>query len=318
MKTQDRTTNPEPADFTLQFAAVPAVFPEGSCLCFSARTSGLHRSRDGGQTWENAYETLKIRQALMTTCVALSPDFAHQPEVFAGLNGAILRSRDGGETWLRGRLPEPLPAISTLVISPEFEQDETLFAGTNEDGVLKSSDGGRNWISWNFGLLDLNILCLAISPDFGVDETLFAGTSSGLFRSTNGGRAWREVTLPFDFDAVLSLALSPGFSVDHTLFVGTENNGLMLSLDRGKTWQNLTEELKENPVNQIQYLPTAAKRDLLLLSGGSPLVSKDGGTTWKVWHQDKIKGRNVTAILAPARPGEPALVGFEDGRISKV
>ena len=313
--------NIQPADYILQFAASLPSSQGSHGTCFAARTSGLFRSRDGGQIWEPAYATLKIREALLTTCVVLAPTFEHDPTVFAGLNGAILRSHDGGENWQRSRLPSPPPAISSLVISPKYEQDATLFAGTNEDGVLKSSDSGRNWVAWNFGLLDLNIFCLAISPNFDADETLYAGAESGLFRSTNGGRAWREVPLPVGFDAVLSLAISPDFAQDNTVLAGTENNGLLLSQDRGKSWHSLGEGTNHEPVNLILFPPASpAKQDLFVLVGGTPLVSKDGGKTWKPWRAGRLTGKDVTAILPPnrGRPGAPALVGFSNGTIKNI
>jgi photosystem II stability/assembly factor-like uncharacterized protein len=309
----------QPNDIIFQFSA-PGSFSQGvKRICFAARSSGLFRSIDGGQTWESAYATLNIREALLTISVVLAPDFQHDQTVFAGLNGAILRSHDGGENWQRGRLPTPPPAISALVISPKYEQDATIFAGTNEDGVLKSSDGGRNWVAWNFGLLDLTIFCLAISPDFGADETLYAGTESGLFRSTNAGRAWKEVPLPVGFDAVLSLAISPNFAQDNTLFAGTENKGLLVSQDRGKSWQSPCDGTSAEPVNQIAFLNTSStKQAVLILVGGTPLVSKDAGKTWKLWRGKKLAGRNVTTLLAPDGLEESVLVGFENGTIFQI
>ena len=306
------------SDFIFQFAA--AVDPDGSNgIYFVARQSGLFRSTDSGQTWELAYESLKVRDPLPTHAVALSPNFAHEPCVYAGLNGAILHSLDGGIRWANRQLPSPPPAISSLAVSPNYEQDGTVFAGTNEDGIIVSTDRGIRWVSWNFGLLDLTILCLAISPDFSKDETLYAGTGSGLFRSTNGGRAWRELPLPIGFDAVLSLAISPNFAQDDTLFIGTENNGILTSRDRGKSWSPLAELLREQPVNFIILSSTSqAPQEILILHGGTLLISKDGGKNWKPWQAKKVGTKDVTAILPADGTGRPALVGFSDGTIKRI
>jgi photosystem II stability/assembly factor-like uncharacterized protein len=318
MEPQNSSTPPQSNDYIFQFA-VPASFShDGNRTCFAARTLGLFRSSDGGQTWESAYTSLNTREALPTTAIALAPDFNHEPTVFAGLNGAILRSYDGGTNWQRSRLPTPSPAISALAIAPNYVEAGIVFAGTNEDGVLVSNDRGKNWVSWNFGLLDLNILCLAISPDFATDETLFAGTESGLFSSTNGGRAWKEVALPIGFDAILSLAISLRFAQDNTLFVGTENNGLLISRDRGKSWQPLTETISAAPVNQILLSPAAPTREIFILHGGEPLVSIDSGKSWKAWKSKLLGGRDVTALLAANSPWGIILVGCEDGRVLSV
>ena len=318
MDPHNSSSNLQSSDYVFQLAASSG--DEGNAgVVFAARASGLLRSRDNGHTWESAYESLRLRQALPTSAVVLSPDFGHDRTVFAGLNGALLRSHDGGGTWQRCRLPSPPPAISALSISPQFGEDESLFAGTNEDGVLKSSDGGRNWVTWNFGLLDLNILCLAVSPEFSKDETLFAGTGSGLFRSTNGGRAWKEVPLPFDFDAVLSLAISPTFARDGTVYAGTENNGLLISIDQGRSWRVLGDDTCREPVNLIAFLPlSSGKQDLIIASGAQPLVSKDHGATWKSWHVSQISGKDVTTLLPGDGSERATLAGFSDGSIRQI
>jgi photosystem II stability/assembly factor-like uncharacterized protein len=318
MEPQNSSTPPQPNDYIFQFA-VPASFDRGgNRTCFAARTSGLFRSSDGGHTWEAAYTSLNTRQALPTTAIVLAPDFTHESTVFAGLNGAILRSYDGGINWQRSHLPTPPPAISSLAISPNYTEDGIVFAGTNEDGILISKDRGKNWVAWNFGLLDLHILCLAISPDFATDETLFTGAESGLFCSTNGGRAWKEVSLPVGFDAILSLAFSPNFTQDGTLFAGTENKGLVISRDRGKSWQPLAETISAAPVNQILLSPAAPTKEIFILHGGVLLVSKDGGKAWKPWQAKKLGGRIVTAVLVCPGIEEGVLVGFEDGNITRI
>lgn len=161
METQDAYSASAAPDYIFQLAAAEA---DGIPICFAARASGLFRSRDEGRTWESAYASFQVRETLPTTSVVLAPDFQHEPAIFAGLNGAILCSYDGGVKWQRGRLPNPPPAISAMVISPAYAEDGMVFAGTSEDGVLVSRDRGRSWAGWNFGLIDLQILSLAISP----------------------------------------------------------------------------------------------------------------------------------------------------------
>ncbi len=174
-------------------AASPEFAHDG--ICFAASQGGLFRSEDGGATWRPAYGGIAVTGPVPTTVVAVPPAFPGDRTVFAGVEGGILRSLDGGHAWSSASLSEPSlrlrPIVSALEISPDFERDGVLFAGTMEDGVFRSADRGASWVAWNFGLLDLNVLCLAVSPDFANDETLVAATESGLFVSTNGGRAWR-------------------------------------------------------------------------------------------------------------------------------
>ncbi len=285
-------------------------------VCFAARTSGLYRSMDGGQTWTSAFESLNLPVPLTALAVALSPDFKHDTSVFVGLNGGILRSFDSGQNWENAQVPTPPPVVTAIAVSPNFAEDGILFSATLEDGVLSSSDRGRRWHAWNFGLLDLNTLCIAISPDFANDETIYVGTQSGIFRSTNGGRAWREVNLSVEFDAVLSLALSPEFAYDGTLFAGTENQGLFRSKDGGQTWQRLGRSKLKEPVNSILLAPNfPARPEILVLHGDKLLISTDCGKNWQPWRDNLMTRKSVATILCPNgfAPRVPALVGYTDG-----
>jgi photosystem II stability/assembly factor-like uncharacterized protein len=97
-------------------------------VVFAASEGGLYRSDDGGQTWHYAYEQLEVDAPPMTLSVAVSPDFATDHSVFAGAPGGVLRSSDGGHIWHIAGLVAPPPSISALVVSPNFQEDGTVWA----------------------------------------------------------------------------------------------------------------------------------------------------------------------------------------------
>jgi len=306
-------------DLVYSLATSPNFAQDG--ICFAARQSGLYRSDDGGITWRTTYDSLDLGAPLATMAVVVSPGFVSDRSVFAGAQGGILRSVDGGKNWNVAILPSPPPLISTLVVSPDFAHDGTLFAGTVEDGVFRSADRGSHWAGWNFGLLDLSVFSMAISPDFAHDETLFVGTETGIFRSTNGGRAWREVNFPAEFPPVLSLALSADYTNDGVLFAGTESCGLLCSDDRGRTWTRLGEDIVSEAVNGLVRSPEfPAKPDVLVLLSDALLVSRDGGQSWSDWKAGLPIEQGMASVAAPQGldPDAPLLVGLIGGDVLRI
>jgi len=240
--------------------------------------------------------------------------------VFAGVHGAVLRSVDGGRKWDIVALPSPPPQVSFLAVSPDFAHDGTVLAATMEDGVFRSTDRGRAWVSSNFGLMDLNTLALGFSPDFAADGTIFVGTDGGIFRSKNGGLAWREVAFPSELAPVLSLGVSPGYASGGMLVAGTDSSGLYCSVDRGATWARMGDDAIADAVNAIFLSPGAhGGTDLLVLIGDVPLVSRDGGLTWRQWRAD-LTLRGGTCMAAPEGLGAGArlLLGLEEGGVLRI
>ncbi|MBN1665772.1 MAG: hypothetical protein JW862_01740 [Anaerolineales bacterium] len=276
--------------------------------CFVARQTGLEVSHDQGQSWQTAYRSLALEQALPTTAVAISPAYQSDQTVFAGVHGNLLRSQDGGQTWQFSPLPAPPPAIVSIVFSPDYATDDTLFAATLEDGVLRSSNRGASWNAWNFGLLDSHIHCLLVSPAFAQDDTLWVGTESGIFASHNRGRGWRELPFPMDQAPVLSLTL---VSKARRLITGTQE-GLLFSEDQGQTWQPLQAPGLSGPVEQLLVIGS----DLLALVDGRLWYSPDGGNTWSERPLGEA-GLEILVLAAPQglRPADPLWLGLADGRV---
>lgn len=286
-----------------------AMASTGAAL-YIARHSGLFCSQPADDVEQNLYQSWLPDQPLPTLALALSPEFAIDGLILAGINGGVARSDDAGETWqaLQFRIPPPL--VTCLALSPTFDSDGCVLAGSYEDGIFRSGDGGRSWAAANFGLFDHNVLCLALSPAFSDDGLAFAGTSSGIYRSQNGGRLWQDLSMPSGDETVLSLALSPGFAADGGLYAGTEAHGLLHSSDGGKCWQRL--QLTDGAVNSVIVLP-GDDSDCRLIAqvDESVLQSEDGGINWQL-----LASADVDAVALA--DDASLLIALADGSVTQV
>jgi hypothetical protein len=293
-------------DYVYHLAASPDYDEDG--ILFAAKRSGLYKSSDRGQTWMNAYQSLGLDDPLPTTSVAVSPNFKHDHTMFAAVEGNILRSTNGGETWETAELGKPLPVVSTLVISPNFDQDGVLLAGTLQDGISRSVNRGAQWSGWNFGLMDPSIYALQFSPDFAVDQTIYAGTETGIFRSDNGGRSWREVNFPMDLAPVTSLGIT-----SDRLYAGTEDHGLFSSHKTNGGWEPLGGDSPSGGVHQV--VPDTTGR-ILVVQDEALYLSDEGGQSW-----ESLAGFEADAVITCAAaplglsPGAPLFLGLYDGRV---
>src|SRR4051794_25677628 len=116
-------------------AAMTAV--PGTGLTLAATAAGLHRSSDGGQTWE----WVALGPDAVIEAVAASAGFAQDGLVLLGTTSGVHLSVDGGKLW------RPVLAgsrVQALSATADFSADGgAVLAGTESDGILRSDNGGR-------------------------------------------------------------------------------------------------------------------------------------------------------------------------------
>jgi photosystem II stability/assembly factor-like uncharacterized protein len=140
---------------------------------------------------------------------------------------------DRGATWEVWNFGLFDLSILSIVVSPGFASDRTVYVGT-ESGVFTSKNGGRAWRETNFPAECAPVLCLAASPALAEEGTLFAGTeAAGLLRSEDRGQTWQHVAgldIAESVHAILLSAQKPD-----VLVVCYES--LWVSHDKGASWQ---------------------------------------------------------------------------------
>jgi photosystem II stability/assembly factor-like uncharacterized protein len=265
-------------DLSVNWIVVSAKFASDRTV-YAATSDGVHRSTDGGTTWQKL-------TGVSALTLAAAP--ATDPAVlFAGqAQGGVAISRDAGATWttanegLSGRL------IVGLWITPSFASDQSMYTTSLDQGVERSIDGGRSWQALNEGLPTLQIPALALSPRFETDRTLFAACANGLFWSADGAESWTIVSSELDGVDVRSIAAGADHDNGRTLFVGTSDNRILRSRDDGNSWQPLRQQIAANEEIVTLACSPGFVDDQVLFVGTYTIDQRDGSGVAGVWRGD--------------------------------
>jgi photosystem II stability/assembly factor-like uncharacterized protein len=274
-------------------------------LVLSGTYDRICRSTDGGVHFEllpleagarvdPAADSRDLDSRPTPTLFAWSPDFASDRTVFACVHPrGVLCSSDAGSTWrqVEAGLPE---ACRSLVVSPAFARDRTLFASTKK-GLWWSRDGGATFERVPAETAPLDAV-LALSPAFEGDHTLLAGSPRGLFVSRDAGASFAALDLlPGDApEVVATLALAPDFATSREFLVQLRAGALLVCRDleaglavevSAATAQGLEFSAMASFVREVSpllvYSPDFATDRTVFGSDVERLArSTDGGRTW--------------------------------------
>ncbi|MEB3342485.1 YCF48-related protein [Okeania sp.] len=267
--------------------------PDGS-VTFLAGFDGLFKSEDRGQKWQDL-ETI-LRSTVVAMAVSNDSTLATVDYV-----GNINLSKDGGKTWKIAQKGLQLPWFTgnfesvepnydprryfDVAFSPNYDQDQTLWASLLWTKVATSQDGGISWLVSSMPKEERG-LTIGVSPDFSNDKNVYTLAQSGnIYQSQNGGQDFKKVgevpSLRGNYGP--SIVLSPNFASDRTIYV-TGNKGIYQSTDGGKNWEAITENIALAQAGKMQIVisPGFAQDKTLFVSTRDQglFKSQDGGKTW--------------------------------------
>ena len=182
--------------------------------------SGVFRSRDGGQNWEN----LGLKDSEHIGMIRIDPRDSNTVFVAAqgplwsgGGDRGLYKSTDGGQNWRKvlgdglgnTALDDQYTGVSEVHMDPRnpdvlyavswqrFRNVAVLMDGGPGTGIHKSEDGGETWRELSKGLPEENLgkTGLAISPqnpDVIYATIEVANRTGGFFRSADGGETWEK------------------------------------------------------------------------------------------------------------------------------
>jgi photosystem II stability/assembly factor-like uncharacterized protein len=183
--------------------------------------------------------------------------------------------------------------------TPYFINEETgeLFAGTSKMQVMNNAPlGSYTDISGDLTKVGLGQpngqdryhTIVEISGVNGSNDTIFAGTNDGLvWRGERNGTTWNWINitgnLPNRYVTEIKSSPNPNGSI-YVCFSGYTNNDytsyIFKSDDYGDTWIDISGNLPNIPVNDIE-IPQGQNDDYLFAAlDGGVYFTKDGGVNW--------------------------------------
>jgi photosystem II stability/assembly factor-like uncharacterized protein len=189
-------------------------------------------------------------------------------------------------------VPRPLLDVVTDLA---FSSKE-WYAATRT-GLLVSADQGATWRRKSAGpLSSLPVQSVRVSSS---GRRIRVVSMRGLVFTEDGGNAWVWHDLPLNSGGAVKLDVQPG---DENTLVATARNGLYISRDAGKTWQQAASGLPSTPV---QGFAATGGVFVASMSTGGLFVSSNAGRTW-----DRVPGTRADGFFAAvvASTSEPGVI----------
>jgi photosystem II stability/assembly factor-like uncharacterized protein len=228
---------------------LPDVVTTQTFLGVELTTGQLYRTTDLGITWIPQLDNYFIRDS------TISAHYEVDNTIVVRSRDRLWASTDRGASWQQKSGPlstANYSRIYQIVLSPNYENDGTLFAaaqlsgGTTDDNhLLRSNNFGQTWSIHE--LSGTGYLQVAISPNFSNDGVVWVTRNEQLYRSTDGGIHWTlTATLPITPSVGQTrIQLSPNYANDQTIFVNHYLQGFYRSTNNGVTWSQLATDMSE-------------------------------------------------------------------------
>lgn len=214
---------------------------------FLGKTTGFYKTTDKGEFWRH----INVWNPKWGYFVYPAPGKGSQDVFTATYNSGISRSHDLGASWSSANIGITSAFANGMELSPNYENDKTIFVLDISTGLYRSSNAGRSW-----------------SPVEEVDTAKVVGKPS-LYRKLG-------VSSEFGDDGLLFL-----FSVPRKV-LGVAEKHVWKFNDKTKELKRISIGRDSNYINGFAFSPKGSKQKLFFAATAQgPFVSKDEGDTWE-------------------------------------
>jgi photosystem II stability/assembly factor-like uncharacterized protein len=259
-----------------QLAISPAYAQDETLYVATGRS--LHRSEDGGDSWEQLHLADHNKPgpefSFQAQQIALSPDFGDNRTLLVSIPTAIYRSTDEGDTWQEVLNPaDETTMTDILTFGPDGQRAYARFGYSYS--LFASDDGGQSWQQLPSNKDELfAVISTAVAPDGAL--TVALEFDRRLLQTGPQIQPWQEIsqTIPETLTGITAVTYGP----NDALFIGGPG-GIFQSADNGQNWQALPGNglpldvvlTDLDSVNSQLFATTAA---------GEIFTSADSGASW--------------------------------------
>jgi hypothetical protein len=221
------------------------------------------------------------------------PDVVYMAFAAPDEEGTIYRSADRGASWTPGDLrvkiaPNGLGRLDGERLAVDFKRPNTLFYGSNNNGLWQSQDAGATWKQITNGIAkDLDVREVLVDPQAAIVYCI--AREDAVYRSTDGGSTFAAITGGPDQPPTGNDWRDADLGPDSTLYVLSDRTSGISGNASASVWRFDAKSSKWSEIspagNQASYIdlavnPFDANHLHVALGNGQSFRSLDGGTTW--------------------------------------
>jgi photosystem II stability/assembly factor-like uncharacterized protein len=247
--------------------------------------NGIHRSVDGGATFELAHAGAADAVKFLTATVAV-----------AIVDDTLLRSTDAGVSWTGsssavGRTQ--LFAVSADVVLAWGR------SGTHpdyDDRILRSADGGQTWTDLG-EVIPSDAFAGPLAFSTPSPSTVVASDGSGnLYRSTDAGVTWAQsFATPGPTPGFLGVP-APVFTDAQTGYIGFGAGYVLRTTDAGASWT----QISSGSATTVLALDRFPNGDMIAVGeAGQVLTRAASSPTWRIRATLGVSSLQAVQVLGP-------------------
>ncbi len=314
-----------------------AVHPDAPNRVFiGTNNNGVMVSEDGGRNFRQTNENFSSRFTYLVT-----PDVERSNRLYAATHntatggGFFFVSDDAGGTWQQPRGIDT-NRVRAFTIRQDQDAPNNLYLGTNM-GIFRSVDRGASWThlvapkkkpvrrpvrkapakktvkktasvtAKSVPAPPAPVLIPAITEKVTVIEVLpggglLAGSDEGLYRTADIAKGWEKLAFGEGLSSSV-YAIHVAEARPDTIWVGTATSGVLVSRDRGLTWNRTAGAPDNVPVSSISSDPKRPER-IFVGTTQAFYITRDNGKTWTRRGGNLPLGNFTTILINPNNTDE--------------